>query len=70
MNFDSIDYVINGHEYEFKCKNAGEFFPPDYKVDKIRLKCDGTKQHYIDQKSKEIVYKMARKCGVDKPKAG
>lgn len=68
MKFDHVDYVIDGHEYEFRCKNKGEFFPPNYNVSVIRLKCIGKEQHYIDQKTAQPFYKIARKCGPPKPK--
>ncbi|KAI6219763.1 hypothetical protein M3Y95_01101000 [Aphelenchoides besseyi] len=63
MHFDKIEYVIDGHVFEFRCKNEDEFFPPDYKLQKFRVKCDGKSRTYRNVATNSTLINGPRRCG-------
>ncbi|KAI6194800.1 hypothetical protein M3Y96_01163600 [Aphelenchoides besseyi] len=66
IHFDKIEYVLDGHVFEFRCKNEDEFFPPDYNLQRFRVKCDGKSRTYRNVATNSTLINGPRRCG--KPK--
>ncbi|CAD5218546.1 unnamed protein product [Bursaphelenchus okinawaensis] len=63
ITWEGEKYVLNGHTFEYKCKNEGEKIEPDHKHSKMTLKCNGDKKHYEDPASPGVpFYTGPRKC--------